>query len=156
MMKKSINIGENKIEFQLIESENYWCWQGYLDIADIKTEFEIDCGFYKGKVNWKDIEEFLSFIIEPNRIEKLARIHNESITKIGQNFFSNSKEIENWKMIFKNSIQLFGISDKHTFSYGLVFDFYEKTEQGIEGDAYGLYFVKMENEQWIASERYQI
>lgn len=155
-MTKSLSIRDQNIDFRLIEDTNYWCWQGCLPINNANIEFEIDCEFHKGEVNWSDVEDFLNYISSNNIIIQKSKDGLDSITQVGLDFFSNSAEVSDWKMNFKDSLYFLGRNNDGNFEYGFLYDYFIEENGIIEGDPYGLYMVRMENEKFVNAERHQL
>lgn len=154
-MTKTLTIENYKIDFRLIEDTNYWCWQGYIKINGAEVELEIDSGFYSGVLNWESVEKFISYMIKHDIINKYSEIGMNDLTRIGHDYFQNTPSIKDWKMNFKNSIYFLGANeDKHT--YGFLYDFMLNKDGKIEGDPYGLYMVRMENDKMLNAARHQL
>ena len=154
-MTKTLTIENHKIDFRLIEDIDYWCWQGYLTINGAEVEIEIDSGFYSGVLNWENVEKFIGYIIINEVIKKHSKIGTKELTIIGRDFFQNTPSIKDWKMNFKNSIYFLG-ANENNFTYGFLYDFIVIRDGGIDGDPYGLYMVRMENEKMLNAERHQL
>lgn len=154
-MTKTIIIESQQIDFRLIESTDYWCWQGYMPIGGVEMEFEIDSEYHSGEVDWVKVESFLDYVIKNDVIKKYAGIGIEELTRIGHDFFQNSESIHDWKMRFKNSIYFLGV-ENNNFKYSFLYDFIVKKNDVMDGDPYGLYMVRMENNRMLKAERHQL
>ena len=156
-MKKIVSVNNQAFEFNFNEAAN--CWSSKLPIDNIEIEIEIDFGFHKEpEVDWDHLANFLEFISVKDRLTKLVNESSSLITELGMAYFKRSLGVKDWRMVFKTSIFYNGkieeINSMPNYSFSLLFDFIFKKENVIDGDAYGLYLIDLENLQIVGARRH--
>jgi hypothetical protein len=158
-MRHTLQIENQTLDFSYKENAN--CWQTVAIIDNVEIEIEIDFAFHRqGNIDWQHFIDFFKFISVKNRLQELAHCGIPLISEVGKTFFRRSlHEIKDWKMMFKNSIFYNGKVDEHNqkdkFSFSILYDYFIKKDGRIDGDAYGLYIVDVENLQIVGARRHQ-
>ena len=158
-MNKILQVGNQVLTFEFIEAAKVWRTNSIIDGEQI--EIEIDYSFHKqSEIDWQHFAEFFKFISDKGRLQELAAFGVPLVSEAGKAFFRKAfEETKDWKMVFKNSIFYNGKADEYNhkgkYSFSILYDYVLEKDGRIDGDAYGLYIVDMEDLNIVGTRRNQ-
>lgn len=158
-MRHTLQIENQTLNFSFNDNAN--CWLTVALIDNVNIEIEIDFAFHRqNNIDWQHFTDFFKFISVKSRLQELARCGIPVISEVGKAFFRRGfEEINDWQMVFKNSIFYNGKVDEYNqkdkFAFSILYDYLIKQEGQVDGDAYGLYIVDLENLQIVGARRNQ-
>lgn len=158
-MTHTIEIENQKLDFSFIENAN--CWRSEVLIDGVEIEIEINFAYHRqADIDWQNFKDFFKFISVKNRLQELVQFGIPLISEVGKVFYRRGvDEIKDWEMVFKKSIFYNGKVDEynrgHNYSFSILYDYLIEINGIIDGDAYGLYIVDLEDLQIVGARRIQ-